>query len=252
LDEAFAAACRDVGVNTPPPVFWGGHGGNFPVSIRPFVPGSVLDQLPGPNVDVYADCGHQLALIHSAKTTLAREWFYELPIANLRREPRMKWSQDQLARQAYRLFHDSAHQVDDSAWNRGLIHSDFRAGNIVINSDGIPVILDWEKATVGPICFDLGLALFHIMTEEREQHAAARLEAFISGYGRSSSLASDIADDLQSITSYAASTFYLVDYDIASRHKRAQQSNNLDDLHHRYYLHYCRPAFAHFSEGVVG
>jgi aminoglycoside phosphotransferase (APT) family kinase protein len=142
--------------------------------------------------------------------------------------------------------------VDDSAWNRGLIHSDFRAGNIVINSDGIPVILDWEKATVGPICFDLGLALFHIMTEEREQHAAARLEAFISGYGRSSSLASDIADDLQSITSYAASTFYLVDYDIASRHKRAQQSNNLDDLHHRYYLHYCRPAFAHFSEGVVG
>jgi Ser/Thr protein kinase RdoA (MazF antagonist) len=245
LDESVAGACRDIGVNTPPPALWVGSLGKFPVSVRPFVPGLVLEQIPEPRTDIFYECGHQLALIHGAKVSNSREWFYELPIAELQRARRISRSStdDSLAYEAESLFKQCADEADILLKNRGLIHSDFRAGNIVIRSGGTPVILDWEKATIGPTYFDLGLSLFHIMTTESEEDAAARLEAFISGYSRSHFLTRETVSNLASVSTFAASTFYLVDHEIANRPERIHRSNPVDDLHYHYYVNYCQPRF---------
>jgi aminoglycoside phosphotransferase (APT) family kinase protein len=42
-------------------------------------------------------------------------------------------------------------------WNDGVVHSDFRTGNLIVGPDGIRCVLDWEIARVGDPMQDLGV-----------------------------------------------------------------------------------------------
>lgn len=44
-----------------------------------------------------------------------------------------------------------------SRWRAGLVHADFRTGNLIVGPDGIRCVLDWEIARIGDPMQDLGV-----------------------------------------------------------------------------------------------
>ncbi|GAP38134.1 phosphotransferase family protein [Piscinibacter sakaiensis] len=42
-------------------------------------------------------------------------------------------------------------------WDRGVVHADFRTGNLIVGPDGVRCVLDWEIARLGDPMQDLGV-----------------------------------------------------------------------------------------------
>jgi aminoglycoside phosphotransferase (APT) family kinase protein len=69
-----------------------------------------------------------------------------------------------------------------TAWRTGLVHGDFRAGNLLFDQDRLTAVLDWEVSSIGPQLLDLAWLLFFLNSR--------------CWYGSGPAHADQIADDL--------------------------------------------------------
>jgi aminoglycoside phosphotransferase (APT) family kinase protein len=240
-DRFCIESCRAAGVCTPPlPVFEGTLLG-VPISIRPYVAGSVATALGAPSSLVH-DAGRQLARIHTASLATCRPWFYELaPVI-----PRVL---DDHLKPVVRLASTWLQQPRIATETLAMVHTDYRLENLVATKDLVTVI-DWEKATAGPSWFDVGLALFHLIGSPSPRHGLRACHAFLHGY-REEARAFDLAfDSPREATTIAAATYILVDIEIYYRYKSRRQVTALDVAHAAYFRRYCLPTFRRFAERV--
>lgn len=241
LDFKLAAMCQAAGVNVPPPFLWIGCVDTLPAAIRPFVSGPTFSELTGIQLDAFHLAGRQLGLIHQSPVSCDRPWFYA--------EPLTRWKEMQLpelalvkrAQTAMRVAHK--HSVDVALRATGLVHTDFRADNLVLNDHQV-VVLDWEKATSGSQIFDLGLALFHVLSEPDEEVWRDATTAFLKGYMNVRSLTPVERAMLRDIVLYAASIYYLVDAEIWRRETFNVSMSDLDKHHATYFTSYCSPRYS--------
>ena len=241
-DYAISARCARRGVTVPPEPIWVGEVDNLAISIRPYIEGPTYSEASGLSPDAYMIVGRQLALIHGIRSPSRRPWFYAGP---LRRLSQGEYGPDPLLQEARRLLVEHLDGLSDHAWSSGLVHSDFRSDNWVLRRGrDEAVILDWEKSTLGPRYFDLGLALFHIVTGP-DGHSAAHY--FLSGHQQV--LPVDLTDkQLLGFLVLAASTYFLVDADIFARETATPSMSELDQRHANYFREYCVPRYAKLVE----
>ena len=133
-------------------------GAPFMISLRiegESIPRKILrdDTFEKARRDLVADFGRELAAIHRLETTSVDQ------IATI---------DDPLAvqRTLYEAFEDP-HPVFDLAFRwlderrpqarqPCVVHGDFRMGNVLVDSEGLAAVLDWELAYFGDPAFDLG------------------------------------------------------------------------------------------------
>jgi aminoglycoside phosphotransferase (APT) family kinase protein len=161
FESALLAAASRVGVPVPKVVIAGdgsaGLGSDF--VIVEFVEGETIprrilrdEQLAGARSRLAAQCGEILAAVHRIAPR-------DVPgLAGGDQLEALRGLLDQLgqAHPALELGFRwlSAHRPPRSA--EGVVHGDFRNGNLIIGPDGVRAVLDWELAHLGDPIEDLG------------------------------------------------------------------------------------------------
>ncbi|MFD0360663.1 aminoglycoside phosphotransferase family protein [Nocardia sp. GCM10030253] len=243
-DFEIAELSKGYGVNAPAYAMWVGNMEGASVSVREYAHGRVLSAASQLDEGTFELCGLQLRNIHSAAlpSKLRRPWFYATPLANFRS---MKLPGDALIQKAVATLEVALAQLDPTSWKCGLVHTDFKFDNLVLNPDGI-FVLDWEKATWAPVLFDLGLALFHITTDP--DNKPGNVSAFIHGYGGEGDYSENFQQQLKAMTRVAASIFFLVDAEISLIEASKSQVSRLGTRHAEYFNTYCIPRYEIFLE----
>ncbi len=245
LDIAVIEACRQAGVSViPSPIMleeWNG----FPTLLRPYVEGMTLKEARALDAASVRAAGRELGRIHATPQHPNREWFYERAVTEPGGIRSSGLDAAPAARHAIMRLQPKMQELFDAG--RGLVHSDFKADNLVLSQDRI-VVLDWEKATAGPQLFDLALAVFHLLAVEDRKIASIGARAFVAGYLGENPPGGEFLADLPSAVLYSASIFYLIDLEIASRTVRARDPSTIDLRHLLYYRSYCLPAYSRLIE----
>lgn len=238
-DAVCMNTAKRVGVVTPPPPIFEGEILDVPLSVRPYVPGNTLAEVACPDFSLVADAGVQLARLHSATSPSGRPWFYQAP-------PRMSASVSSELRPIIRLAKEWLVRPVMSA-RLALIHTDFRADNLVAADDGVTV-LDWEKAAVGPTWFDYGLALFHLIGGPDETFARGAADTFTQTYAQEARARGREDEMPHNAVAVAAATYMLVDVEIYSATLRRTRKSTVDSSHAAYFEKYCLPTFERFAQ----
>lgn len=245
LDFKLAAMCQITGVSVPPPPLWIGYVDTLPVAIRPFVSGPTFSELRSIQLNAFRLAGQQLGLMHISPILCDRPWFYAEPLTQWKE---MLLPELALVKRAKKALSDLNEQLIDIALKAtGLVHTDFRADNLVL-SGGQIVVLDWEKVTTGSQIFDLGLALFHLLSEPNEEVWRDATSTFLKGYVDVRSLMPIEWAILRHIVLYAASIYYLVDAEIWLRETSNTSMSDLDKHHAIYFTNYCSPRYSLFLD----
>lgn len=103
-----------------------------------------------------ADCGRALALIHNVdldKLPALRVAPAAGEVAAYRERHSKHGQHKPVFELAFRWLEDNLPAARDRVW---LVHGDFRHGNLMIGTDGLRGVLDWELAHLGDPMEDLG------------------------------------------------------------------------------------------------
>jgi Ser/Thr protein kinase RdoA (MazF antagonist) len=126
--------------------------------------------------------------------------------------------------------------------HRGLVHTDFKADNLVVARDGL-YVLDWEKATNGSQMFDLALALFHLLARRDWNDSRRAARAFLSSYAEVNPVEDFVVQELPRLIIYAGSIYFLIDAEIYARTSAEGSPQPADRRHASYYRRYCAPTY---------
>lgn len=239
FDADLAALCSNAGVSVPPRPLWTGTVRGVPTTIRSFLPGRTMLDPNYATETAYEDAGRQLAIIHGIVATVTRPWFYDAPIRDLKT---LELPDSPLVEAARSLAMHLAYEMPSTVWARGLVHTDYRPSNWLVTDSGVTV-LDWEKAAIGPVLFDVGLAAFHLATADDDNLWPDYLLAFLRGY---ESLAPNHLFGRRSLAdmlAFAASIYYIVDAEIWIKETQKEVMEMLDSRHAEYFTTYCTPRY---------
>jgi aminoglycoside phosphotransferase (APT) family kinase protein len=100
-----------------------------------------------------ARCGRILARIHSLPAPALPLLMAVPPLESLYATYSALNSRSAVFELAFRWLHRNA---PDSSIRPRLVHGDFRNGNLIIGSDGVRAVLDWELTHIGDPAEDLG------------------------------------------------------------------------------------------------
>lgn len=256
-DFIFQQATLNNGVNVPEIPKFIEKIDNIVITGRRLVNGDLLSKLSRITPCMAKLLGEQLGLIHTTKCKHRRNGFYEfiysfnenkldLLTKSARQHPNnnLRILSEKIADNILKSKHVL---IDKSIKLDSLIHSDYKLSNILITPLSKIVILDWEKACLGPPLFDLGLALFHFCSNERLKHNLKVLEFYLQGYIlKNNSITSELFW-LPDVILIAALTFILVDI--------AQAAENVNKPKHmynpkreKYFNTYCYPTYLIFDK----
>jgi aminoglycoside phosphotransferase (APT) family kinase protein len=156
-------------------------------------PGAILagEDAPDPQ-RLIDDLAAALSSIHRMPTDLAAGPAVEDPLALLR-----QWH-DRLGEPhpAFELAFRVLESQRPAPARTSLVHGDFRMGNLMVDSDGLTGVLDWELAHVGDPVEDLGWLCVPAWRFQRPDRPAAGLgsrEELLDAYERHAGIAIDPA-----------------------------------------------------------
>jgi len=161
LEAALLAAAAAVGVPVPPVVATGVDSDELGAAflITEFVDGETIprrilrdEQWAGVRPVLAAQCGQILAAVHRIPPGEVPGLGAGDPLAQLRGQL------DQLGQPhpAFELGLRWLERTRPAASVPGVVHGDFRNGNLIVGDDGIRAVLDWELAHLGDAVEDLG------------------------------------------------------------------------------------------------
>lgn len=256
-DFIFQKATFNNGVNVPEVPKFIEKIDNIVITGRKFVSGDPLSKLGRITPYMAKLLGEQLGLIHTTKCKHRRKGFYEFIYSfdenklDLITKSALQHPNNNLRILSEEIVDNilkSKHiLINKSIKLDSLIHGDYKPSNILITPLNKIVILDWEKACLGPPLFDLGLALFHFCSNERLKHNLKVLEFYLQGYVlKNNSIISDFFW-LPDAISLAALTFILVD--IAQAADNANKPKyKYDPRREKYFNTYCYPTYLIFDK----
>ncbi len=185
-DSAFALRARENGVETPADLMGVVEIHGSTASVRPFVAGSAVPETQ----EALSRIGGTLAAIHDGcvEHLPERRSFYSFlddrsdgVWDRLGEARQIGWSRLYSAPLGNRILDLLARRGEGEQARIGIAHGDFKEENLIWHGpDNGVCVLDWEKAHVGDVGFDLGLALFHVLRKSKSPDN--HLRAFLSGY----------------------------------------------------------------------
>lgn len=256
-DHDFAEAASTAGVSTPPPPFLMASVDGVPISVRKWISGQTLQARRSRLSErQIVALGEAIGSLHTASVSALpdRAYFYDMLLTV--DAPRWETAFAAIAGHVWpeEVRHPLRQVVADAAKVRdltsvrclspiGLIHGDLTPGNILFRPNAQITLLDWEKATTGPLLGDLAQAVVSIAFGRPNLCLEARCELLLAAYYCAK--ASKIKfDHLVAWLDAYSVALVLCDAMFAAQHYRTGSPHAPRRL--KYLLDYCVPLFLRY------
>jgi Ser/Thr protein kinase RdoA (MazF antagonist) len=253
-DRLFGILARRSGIATPSGRWRIEQLDQVTLAIRPHMPGATLAELAPPAWPSPREIGRTLRRIHCMPPPATSRTFFYAAIWD---HAHPRWQQIEAAVAHYAQRHSPAAKLVRHAWRRitapaghaalaalraspvSTLHGDYTPSNLLASSRGL-VVLDWEKACVGPAGSDIAQALYYLCAA-RPDDATSFAAAWLDGYGAT---ANDPAQpNLVAWLHVHPSFIFLVDAANAELNRRLS-ADAFDPRRETYFLDVSAPRYA--------
>jgi len=253
-DRLFGTLARRRGIATPSGRWLIEQFDQVTLAIRPYIRGTTLAELPPSAWPLPREIGRTLQQIHGMPVrTTSRTFFY----AAIWDRAHPRWHQIEAAVAHHAQERSLTAELVGHAWMRvtepasatamaalrassvSTLHSDYTPSNLLATTHGL-VVLDWEKACVGPTGSDIAQALYYLCAA-RPDDATSFAEAWLEGYGATTN--DPVVSDLATWLRVHPSFIFLVDAANAELNRRLP-ADTFDPRREAYFSGVSAPRYA--------